>query len=382
MAGRFVADLERRFPGGPTIRFTLEQSLEPPGVTVLFGPSGSGKTTALRLLAGLEPADSGSLQVGTQVWEDTAVGYRLSPQDRGIGLVFQDYALFPHLNVAQNLLYGAGALDPDEQRGRLEDYLRRFELLELAGQFPGALSGGQKQRVAVARALLPGPKLLLLDEPLSALDAPTRDVLRQELRRQLKQAGVPAFLVTHDRLEALTLGDTVVVLIRGKVAQVGPVASVFSQPASLEVARAVGVETVAPGKVVGREDGLLTVEVGRVQVTALDPTVQNAVQNEEGAGPAASACEPGAPVFVCIRAEDVTLESAQGRGPSSARNHLRGMVIGRVNEGMLYRVTLDCGFKLQALITRRSWDELGFEPGLTVVAVVKAPALSIIPRPV
>jgi molybdate transport system ATP-binding protein len=284
-------------------------------------------------------------------------------QERRVGFLFQDDALFPHLTVAQNIAFGIAALPGRERRERVAELLRFVRLDGLGERRPAQLSGGERQRIALARALAPKPRLLLLDEPLSALDAPTRDELRLELRLLLAALRIPTLFVTHDRTEALSLADRMAVLADGEIRQVGPVAEVFSRPADREVARIVGVETVVPGRVVGSPgEGLLSVEAGAgVVLSALDP------------GNVAEHC------FVCIRAEEVMLE----RGPIghvSARNRLQGRVTGVVPEGPLLRVSIDCGFPLAALVTRQAREELGLEIGEDVVAFVKSPAVHLIAR--
>jgi molybdate transport system ATP-binding protein len=355
-------DVERRFARGPTVRAALRLPLAGAPIAVLFGPTGAGKTTVLRLLAGLERPDRGRIAFGAETWFDAAAGVSVPPQRRRVGFVFQDYALFPHLDVAANVAYGLGGLRPAERRGRVERELARFRLDGLARRFPGELSGGEQQRVALARAVAPEPRLLLLDEPLSALDAPARAGLRDELRRTLRGLGLPAVLVTHDRVEALALGDSIAVLVDGEVRQTGPVHEVFSRPANPAVALAVGVETVVPGRVVDRSEGLATVAIGDARLVALDP----------GGLPAE--------VFVCIRAEDVTIDAGPPAARSSARNQLAGRIAARSREGPLTRVTVECGFPLVALITRQSHDDLGLDDGASVTASVKAQAIRLVAR--
>ena len=171
---------------------------------------------------------------------------RSPPQQRRAGFLFQDYALFPHLTVAANVRYAARS----ERADRL---IEAFGLAPLAGRRPGAISGGQQQRVALARALAADPALLLLDEPLSALDAATRMRMRHELRRMLVESGVPAIVVTHDRMEAVALGDWMAVIVEGRIRQAGPIQSVFRRPADAQVAESVGVENVLPGAIIGRD---------------------------------------------------------------------------------------------------------------------------------
>ncbi|ATB26627.1 Fe3+/spermidine/putrescine ABC transporter ATP-binding protein [Melittangium boletus DSM 14713] len=328
---------------------------------VLFGPSGAGKSTVLRCLAGLERPDHGRVLFHGEPWCDTRARVFLPPQARRVGLLFQDYALFPHLTTERNVQYGLGALPESERRERSRAL---FSLLGLGGlehRLPRELSGGQQQRVALARALAIRPRLLLLDEPLSALDAPSREHLRGELRRLLRELGIPTVVVTHDRLEALALGDDLVAMEAGRVCQVGPVADVFNHPAELSVARMTGIETVLPGRVLRREGGLATVQAGPHTLTALEPT------------------PGGDSVFVCLRAEDVTLGPPEA-SPTSARNRLPCTVVSISPEGALVRVALDAGFPLVARVTRVSCEELGLAEGRPVTATFKAPAVRLVPH--
>jgi molybdate transport system ATP-binding protein len=357
-----VIQIEKSFAGGPRIECALELPAAVGSVTVLFGPSGAGKTTILRCVAGLERPDRGTIRFGDDVWFDSGRGVDLPPQRRRAGLLVQDYALFPHLTVAANVAYGLRALAPEERRQRVSETLAMLRIEALADRRPSQLSGGEKQRVALGRALAPRPRVLLLDEPLSALDAPTREVLRGELRRLLAGLSRPTLLVTHDRLDALALGDRMAVIAEGRLRQVGAIEDVFSRPADLGVARAVGVETVLAARVVDRpSDGLITVQVGPSLLTAVDPGGLDAA------------------AFACIRAEDVVLE----RGPIgqvSARNRLQGTVSSVTPEGPLVRVLLDCGFALSALVTRQACRDLGIVEGERLTAFIKTPSVHLIGR--
>ncbi len=203
----------------------------------LLGPSGCGKTTTLRLIAGFEPPDTGTVQIlGRNV---TAPGLNVPPEQRRVGMVFQDYALFPHLNVADNVGFGLRG-DSKIKRARVDEMLALVGLQAFADRMPGAMSGGQQQRVALARALAPQPDLLLLDEPFSNLDAALRAQVRGELRTILRQAGITAVFVTHDQEEALSLSDWVVVMFDGTVAQVAPPRTLYTHPSSRRVAEFVG----------------------------------------------------------------------------------------------------------------------------------------------
>jgi molybdate transport system ATP-binding protein len=360
MAGRLIASFLRRHSPSVSVRADLELDAGDHRVMVLFGPSGSGKTTILRCLAGLDGPQEGFVRFGEEVWFDAARGINLSPQQRRLAYVSQDYGLFPHLTVAQNIRFGMDAAVQDAP-DRVETILRTVHLEGKGGRFTSQLSGGERQRVALARALARDPRLILLDEPLAALDLPLRDPMRQELRQFLRSTDVPSVVVTHDRVDALTLGDRMAVLAGGYIHQVGPVHEVFSRPADLAVAESVGVETVLPGDIIGGTNGLLTVRVGasRILVAQTGITAQT--------------------VFACIRAEDVMLETSP-RGDVSARNQLTGRVTAVHPEGGVVRVTVDCGFSLNALITRPAYDELRLTEDSTVTAVVKATAVHLIPR--
>jgi len=360
---------EQRFASGFGVAATLDVAMPAGSMLVLFGPSGAGKTTILRQIAGLERPDAGTIRFGGEVWCDVARQQWVAPQGRRVGVVFQEPTLFPHLTVRDNVRYGIGVgsewsrtgvrpqSDPGAETARL------LGIGDLEKRYPRELSGGEAQRVALARALAPRPRLLLLDEPFAALDAPTRLRLRREVRALLQTTGTPAILVTHDRQEALALGDAVAVVIAGRVRQAGPIADVFSRPADSEVAASLGVEAVLPARLVQASGGVAEVVVGGVilHVAERDPIA------------------PGSNVYVCIRAEDVTLET-RSPGQASTRNHLAARVVAINAEGPIDRITLDCGFPLDALITRRSRDDLQLAPGAHVTAAIKATSIHLVPR--
>ncbi len=207
MIGELVADFTMRYRGGPRVAGHFRFPLGRRHVVALTGPSGAGKTTLLRCLAGLERPESGFIQAGEQVWFDAGRSICLGPQSRDVGFLFQDYALFPHLRVAANIAYGLGHLPAREREARVGELLDRFGLAGLGDRRIREISGGQQQRVALARALARKPRLLLLDEPLSALDAGLRAELRRELARILSGLDIPVLLVTHDPAEADELAD-------------------------------------------------------------------------------------------------------------------------------------------------------------------------------
>jgi molybdate transport system ATP-binding protein len=361
-AASLTLAVAQRFGSGFSVDAQLDVQLAPGSVLVLFGPSGAGKTTILRQIAGLERPALGVIRFCGDVWCDTGRGTWRPPQDRRIGLVFQEPTLFPHLTVRDNIAYGVRP-GSDVDLTSVEEIATMLGIGDLQNRYPRALSGGEAQRVALARALAPNPRLLLLDEPFASLDAPTRLRLRREVRALLQTTGTPAILVTHDRLEALAMGDTVAVVVGGRVRQTGPVADVFSRPADAEVAASLGIEAVLPAHVIAASGGLIEVSVNRVTL--------HVAEREPIAA--------GAQVYACVRAEDVTLETRVS-GHASTRNHLAARVVAIASEGPIDRVTLDCGFALDALITRRSREELGLAPGAQVTAAVKATSIHLVPR--
>ncbi len=218
------------------------------GLTVLFGPSGAGKSLTLQALAGLCPLDEASITLGETRWHESKTGLFLPPQQRRVGYVPQNYALFPHLNVAQNIAFGLH-LRGQAAKTRIAELVHLMRLEGLEHQKPAQLSGGQQQRVALARALAAEPRLLLLDEPLSALDAAVREALREELRAFHERVHIPMLLVTHDAQEARVLADTIVVIEQGQVLQVGSPEEIFRAPQTRAVARLVGMRPCWQGEI-------------------------------------------------------------------------------------------------------------------------------------
>lgn len=347
-----IADIRKSFDS----RFRLEVEVRLRGeapTVILFGTSGAGKTTVLRCIAGLESLDGGRILVDGQDWT------HVPPQNRSVGYVFQEYALFPHLDVQANIEYGIKRLDSAGRRKRVDGALQMLEIADLRKHKPSELSGGQQQRVALARAIVREPKLLLLDEPFAALDISTRDRVRTEMVRLVRQLRIPAIVVTHDWVDALALGDEMVVMSRGRVLQTGTPQQVLTRPEHREVASVVGVETVVTGRVKSRSSGVMVLKVGSAELFAAD------VEGED--------------FHVCIRGEDVTLE--KGRAElSSARNHLKGIVREISAAGILVKVAVDVGFDLVALVTRQAVEDLALAPHSPIHAVFKASAVHLIPK--
>jgi iron(III) transport system ATP-binding protein len=234
-------------PDGPPAVDALSLTVEEGEIVALLGPSGCGKTTTLRLIIGFETPEAGRIVIAGRVVADGRTF--VPPEARGIGIVFQDYALFPHLTVAENIAFGIKRLPPEERARRTERALRITEMKDLAGRYPHELSGGQQQRVALARAMAPGYETVLLDEPLSNLDADLRAQLRGQLRRVLNKTQKTAILVTHDQDEAFQVADRVGVLNQGRLEQVGTPEEIYQTPASRFVADFVGAADFIPGTV-------------------------------------------------------------------------------------------------------------------------------------
>ncbi|MFE0416116.1 ABC transporter ATP-binding protein [Streptomyces tendae] len=325
-----------------SFRLDVALTAAPGEVVALLGPNGAGKTTALRALAGLVPLTGGHLRL------DGAALDRTPPESRPVGVVFQDYLLFPHLTALDNVAFGprCRGAGKAEARAQAAAWLDRMGLAEHAGAKPRRLSGGQAQRVALARALATHPRLLLLDEPLAALDARTRLEVRAQLRRHLAEFEAVAVLVTHDPLDAMVLADRLVVVEDGAVVQEGGPADIARRPRTDYIAQLVGLNLYR-----GRADG---------HTVRLDT------------GPAITTTEDLAgPVFVAFPPSAVTLYGARPSG-SSARNLWRCEVAGLESHGDQIRVDLTGELALAADLTTVAAAELGLHPGAPVWATVKA----------
>jgi molybdate transport system ATP-binding protein len=320
VTGGLSVRIAKRLPG-----FLLDVAWEAGDaeVVALFGASGAGKTLTLQCLAGLVRPDAGRIATGARVLFDGAAGVDLPPQRRRLGYVFQGYALFPHLSVADNVGFGLRDRPREERRRRTAAVLDRLGLGDLARRSPRELSGGQQQRVALGRALAVDPELLLLDEPLSALDAPLRRQLRGELVEIVRAWGVATVLVTHDLAEAFHLADRIVIYAGGRVVQAAPKSELLSRPASAEVARLLGQRNILAGTVVKATPEVIEVAWrGRVLEAINSPA--------RGWLPA-----PGTPVAFFIRPEHVRLIRKDRPGPDAAHygNRLEGTVVGDVQLG-------------------------------------------------
>jgi molybdate transport system ATP-binding protein len=312
----------------------------------LAGPSGAGKTSVLRAIAGLLTPDRGRIECDGEVWFDHEQKRNLAPEERSVGLVFQEFALFPHLTVEQNVAY-AGRKD-------VHELIARLGLGSLAHARPSDLSGGERQRVALARALARRPRVLLLDEPLAALDAQTRLHVRAELRERLHELRLPTVVVTHDYADAAALADRVAVMVAGRVVQVGAPAELIASPADPFVADFTGGNLLAGRARIGAE--------GLTEVVLADGTRLYSTDGAEG------------DVGVIVYPWEIAV--ARHAPADSTQNHVRAPVLSLVPVGNRVRVRIGL---VTAEITAASAERLDLRPGETVVASFKATGTRLIP---
>lgn len=325
----------------------------------LVGPNGAGKSTLVQVAALLERPANGEV-----LFDGERVGRNVLPYRRRMAVVFQEPLLLD-TSVENNVKAGLSlrGVSRAEQRRRAGIWLERFGIAHLARRSARTLSGGEAQRTSLARALVLEPEVLILDEPFAALDAPTRAALIDDLDDILGASRITTVFVTHDRSEALRLGDRVAVLMEGRVRQAGTPSEVFAAPADEDVATFVGVETIAPGRVRAIADGIAVVDVSGRAIEA------------DAIGQA------GDEVLVCLRPEDIILaRPAEDALPTSARNKLAATVRRITPAGPHASVSLDAGFPIVALITKQSLEDLGLAPGASVTASFKATAVHLIPH--
>jgi ABC-type Fe3+/spermidine/putrescine transport system ATPase subunit len=315
-----VANLTKRF-GPLAVVSEVSLSIEEGELFTLLGPSGCGKTTLLRLIAGFYAPDGGEIRF------DDRVVNAVPPHERGIGMVFQNYALWPHMTVSENVSYGLKLrkVSSSEIAERVRGVLQKVGLTGLGDRYPGQLSGGQQQRVALARALVLNPQILLLDEPLSNLDAKIRIQVRAEIRKLQKELGITTIYVTHDQEEALTLSDRIAVFNQGKVFQVGPPRALYERPANRFVADFIGINNLLDGTVRAIEGPLRNVRVE----TAVGEI--SAIHDER--------LRVGDRCVVCIRPENAAVDGQLG----GERNHFKGKVSFAAYLGNTLRYDVDLG---------------------------------------
>lgn len=338
-----------------TLDLQAELDVRPGELLALLGPNGAGKSTMLRCLAGLAPLDAGRVALDDTVLDEPATDTFVEPEDRPIGFVFQDYLLFEHMSVLENVAFGLRARRTPKAEARriAREWIDRVGLSSYADQRPRALSGGQSQRAALARALATSPRLLLLDEPLAALDAATRSSVRRDLRRHLATFDGMRILVTHDPVDAYALADRVAILEHGRIVQTGTLAEVTAHPRSRYVADLVGVNLVA-GTVA---DGVLTTGSG-AQVVIADA--------------------PAGPSYAVVRPHSIALVREPG-AVSSARNTWRGTITDIDRLGDRVRVSIDGELALIAEITVAALEALQLRPGDDIHATVKATDIEVYP---
>jgi molybdate transport system ATP-binding protein len=330
----------------PLRSFELKLALEVGGTVALVGPSGAGKTSVLRAIAGLVRPPRGRIALGPDVWLDSEQRLFRKPDERRVGLVFQEYALFPHLTVRQNVAYAG--------KERTDEYLERFRISHLAAARPAALSGGERQRVALARALARSPGLILLDEPLSALDAHTKGTVRAELQELLRELALPTILVTHDFEDAAALADLVGVIVDGRLRQLATPSELVERPADTFVASFTGANLLR-GSASRRDDDLTLIQL---------ETGELVYSTEWGEGE----------VGVVVYPWDVSV--ARLHQQDSAMNLIRGEIRSLVTVGNRVRVSVG---PITAEVTASSADKLELSRGGTAFATFKATGTRLVP---
>jgi molybdenum ABC transporter ATP-binding protein len=379
----------RRMLGGDNGGFELDVgfALEK-GITILFGPSGAGKTTLLDCVAGLTNPDQGRIAIGTRALFDSEDGINLSATERNVGYVFQDLALFPHLTVEANVAYGLGGLKSEERKQRVTSALESLSILELRTRRPAELSGGERQRVALARALVTQPSVLLLDEPLAALDLPIRMKIADDLRRSIQALPIPVLYVTHSRDEVFMLGERMLMLERGKIIAEGTPHQVMSAPRSETVAQLVGFENVFDAQVSAIHEGRGTM-VCEIQSSVAEARVLGTADGTAEAVPFQNLDHPGdserhvieletplvraevgSKLRVGISAGDVLLATSGPVG-LSARNILTGRLLSLSQRDMIVVARVDCGVEMSVHLTLAARDSLELRPGRQVWLIVK-----------
>jgi len=348
--------LHKRFSDGAN-NFTLDVAFTiAPGITIVFGPSGAGKTTLLDCVAGLATPGSGRIAVGDRILFDQAHGRNVPVQSRNAGYVFQDLALFPHLTVGKNVEYGLSG--PKEARRKKSDAaLQSFRIANLRDRKPKEISGGERQRVALARALVTDPCVLLLDEPLAALDAATKSKIIDDLRTWNALHNIPILYVTHNREEVFALGERVLVLENGRIIADGTPHGVMTAPRQESIAQLVGFENIFHA-VVGaahEERGTMICRIDNSTVELETPLLR---------------AESGSRLFIGIRAGDILLATVHPVG-LSARNVIPGRVHSLEQRDVIVVVRVNCGVEMEVHLTLAARDALELQPGREIWLIVK-----------
>jgi molybdate transport system ATP-binding protein len=328
-----------------------------PGIAILFGPSGAGKTTLLDCLAGLSNPDTGRVAVSGRVLFDSSTGQNVAVSQRHIGYVFQDLALFPHLSVRENVEYGLSRVPAGERSERSGSILDSFRVAHLRDRRPSQISGGERQRVALARTLVTDPCLLLLDEPLVALDTRTKSKILDDLRLWNRSHRIPILSVTHSREEVFALGERVLVLDEGKIIAQGTPHEVMRAPRHETVAQLAGFENIFHATVhAAHEDrGTMTCQLTGSSVHLETPLVR---------------AEVGSAIRVAISGGDILLATEPPVG-LSARNVIPGQVVSLTQRDVMCAAEVNCGVRMEVHLTLAARDSLHLEPGRNVWLIIK-----------
>ena len=346
--------IHKRFAGGFTLAAEFRAGA---GITILFGPSGSGKTTLLKCIAGLETPDSGRVALGSRAFFDSELGIAVPVRERATGYLFQSLALFPHLTVEANVAYGLAQQPAELRRARVRQILESFRVAPLAARKPGAISGGERQRVALARSLVTDPALLLLDEPLSALDAIVKSKIIDDLRAWNASRNIPIVYVTHSPAEAFALGERIVVLECGSVLAQGTPQEVLAAPRHETIAQLAGFENIfnATVTVILEDHGTMRCRLGSSTLELEVPLLWT---------------EPGSATRVAIRAGDILVAMARPEG-ISARNSFQGRLLSLERRGVTVIATVDAGVRFEVHLTPSAIQSLGLQAGQLVWLIVK-----------
>jgi molybdate transport system ATP-binding protein len=352
--------------------FTLDVTLDaPPGITMLFGASGSGKTTLLRCIAGLTRPDEGRIAIGDRVLFDATAGIDVPVQDRHVGYVFQQAALFPHMSVGENIGYGLNRLQAAERQTRVSTIAESFRIAGILDRRPAQVSGGERQRAALARALVTEPSLLLLDEPLSALDHAIQSRIMDDLRRVNDTRRIPMIYVTHSHREVYTLGERVVAIDNGRVIASGTPHEVLDRPEHSVLANLAGFENVFDAVVIGRRERAGTMEC----------RLNGSAGPQSGTGPTLevplNATSVGSAIRIAIRAGDILVGTEEPRG-LSARNVLRGRIAELTAQGPTMVAVVDAGARFVVHLTPTGVEALHLKPGDHVWLIVKTYSCRIV----
>ena len=322
---------------------------------VILGPTGSGKTLLLELIVGLYIPNKGKIFI-----EGKDITYEV-PEKRNLGFLYQDYSLFPHFSVRKNIEYGMKLrnMSKTEIENKLKELSKMFKIQNLMHRDVTTLSGGEQQRVALARALATNPKVLLLDEPFSALDENTKANLISEMKELHRKEGITFIHVTHSQEEAMILADRIGIIMNGTIAQIGTPEEIFYKPKTKEIARFVKIENIWEGKVIEKRNEEIVIEIKGKKIVAIS-----------------NHFKVGDEVRLIIRPEDVVI----GEGNTSARNVFKGVVSDVIKHGFYNIVRIDCGFQVEAAVTKQSIENLNIKEGKNIDIFFKATSIQVIKK--